>query len=236
MHWLVALLNKIWRDISSLNHRLCRYADLKMHLHGKVRFNRSVQIAEGSSFEGANSIGDGSIFDGKMGYGSYICGDCKIEGNIGRFTSIGYGVRVLRGTHPFEAPFVTTSPVFFSMRKQAMETFADEQLFDEILPPVTIGNDCWIGERVSIVGGCSIGDGAVVLTGAVVTKDVPPYAIVGGVPAKVLKFRYDEDTVSWLLKVHWWDMPLDWLRTNRNLLCDIYKLNRCFSETLFKNT
>lgn len=77
MHWFVALLNKIWRDISSLNHRLCRYADLKMHLHGKVRFNRSVQIAEGSSFEGANSIGDGSIFDGKMGYGSYICGDCK---------------------------------------------------------------------------------------------------------------------------------------------------------------
>ncbi len=154
----------------------------KLRWNGIVRFDRTVRIGEDSYFEGANSIGDGSYFDGRMGYGSYICGDCKIEGSIGRFTSIGYGVRVLRGTHPFEAPFVTTSPVFFSTRKQAMETFADEQLFDELLPPITIGNDCWVGERVSIVGGCSIGDGAVVLTGAVVTKDVPPYAVVIGVP------------------------------------------------------
>lgn len=230
MHWFCAFICKVWRDVSSPIKRLCTYAKQKMHLHGQVRFNRSVQIADGSSFEGANSIGDGSYFDGRMGFGSYMCGDCRIEGNIGRFSSIAHGVRVLRGTHPFEAPFVTTSPVFFSTRKQAMETFAKEQMFDEILPPVTIGNDCWIGERVSIVGGCSIGDGAVVLTGAVVTKDVPPYAVVGGVPAKILKYRYDEDTVNWLQNIRWWDRPQEWLRENSRLLCDIDKLRDTLSE------
>ena len=111
-----------------------------------------------------------------------------------------------------------------------METFAREQLFDEIFPPVTIGNDCWIGERVSIVGGCSIGDGAVVLTGAVVTKDVPPYAVVGGVPAKILKYRYDEDTVKWLRGIRWWDKPLEWLRENYELLCDMDRLREAIRE------
>lgn len=223
-------MNKLWRDLTVPPWRWFNYLKQKLSWNGIARFDRTVRIGEGSSFEGANSIGDESYFDGKMGYGSYMCGDCRIEGSIGRFTSIGYGVRVLRGTHPFEAPFVTTSPVFFSTRKQAMETFAGEQLFNEILPPVTIGNDCWIGERVSIVGGCCIGDGAVVLTGAVVTKDVPPYAVVGGVPAIILKYRYDEDTVKWLRGIRWWDMPLEWLRENNDLLCDIDRLREALGE------
>ena len=76
-----------------------------------------------------------------------------------------------------------------------------------------IGNDVWIGEDVKIIGGVTIGDGAIVATGATVTKDVPPYAIVGGVPAKVIRYRFDMPTIDFLLKDKWWDKPVDWIKS-----------------------
>ena len=224
MMMLRATLNKVARDLLDSTRSFISYIKQKLRWHGIVRFDRSCVISDDSFFEGANSLGKRSFFSGSMGYGSYICGDCRIEGTIGRFTSIAYGVRTICGTHPYETPFATTSPMFFSLRKQAMETFASSQLFEELLTPPSIGNDCWIGERVSIVGGITIGDGAVVLTGAVVVKDVPPYAVVGGVPAKIIKYRYDEPTIGWLLKIKWWNRPLDWLRANSELLCDMEKM------------
>ena len=202
----------------------------KRRFHGLVRFNKTVTIVEGSSFEGSDSIGDGSVFAGKMGYGSYLCEDCYIVGEIGRFTSIAAEVRSAQGIHPMEAPFATTSPMFYSLRKQTMTTFATEQRFDELRPPVKIGNDCWIGARVFLTGGVTVGDGAVILAGAVVTKDVPPFAVVGGVPARILRYRYDEETIAFLLRTQWWNRSLDWLQANSHLLCDIEQLKRALDE------
>lgn len=202
----------------------------KRRFHGIVRFNASVKIAEGSAFEGADSIGDGSTFAGRMGYGSYLCENCHIVGDIGRFTSIAAEVRSAQGVHPTEAPFATTSPMFYSLRKQTMTTFATEQRFDELRPPVKIGNDCWIGARVFLAGGVTIGDGAVVLAGAVITKDIPPYAIAGGVPARILRYRYDEKTIDFLLRTQWWNQSIDWLRNNSHLLCDIDQLKMVLDE------
>lgn len=71
--------------------------------------------------------------------------------------------------------------------------------------PIKIGNDVWIGRDAKIMDGVSVGDGAVVATGSIVTKDIPPYAIVGGVPAKVIKYRFDEVTIEKLLELKWWD-------------------------------
>lgn len=227
---LSAIISKLWRIVYCPFDRIYQYIRLKLRLHGKVRFTRKARIALNSTFEGSNSIEDGSYFSGKMGFGTYICGNCKIEATIGRFTSIGYGTRTICGTHPYQAPFVTTSPVFYSTRRQAMCTFSHEDVFQEILPPPLIGNDCWIGERVSIVGGITVGDGAVILTGAVVTKDVPPYAVVGGVPANVIKYRYDSDTIGLLLGFRWWDKPIEWLRDNRELFCDMAKLEKVLSH------
>ena len=214
------LINEFFPDVK----KKILFLKNKKRLHGIVRFNRTVNIDPTSSFEGSNSIGPNSTFKGSMGFGSYIAGYSYIHANIGRFSSIGVDVRTAIGTHPFTAPFATTSPVFFSTKKQSMKTFVKEQKFEEELPPVEIGNDCWIGDKVEIVGGKKIGDGAVVLSCAMVTKDVPPYSIVGGVPAKVIKYRFDHDTIEFLLNSHWWDRPLDWLEEHSDLMCDIEKL------------
>ena len=214
----------IINEFSPVLKRWARFLKNKRRFHGIVRFNRTTDIDPDSSFEGANSIGPDSTFKGSMGFGSYIAGYSYIHAKIGRFSSIGVEVRTANGTHPFTTPYATTSPVFFSTKKQAMRTFTTVQRFDEDLPPVEIGNDCWIGDKVEIVGGKKIGDGAVVLSCAMVTKDVPPFAIVGGVPAKIIKYRYDPETIDFLANSHWWDKPLDWLEENSEALCDIEKL------------
>lgn len=192
------------REVSFLNN--------KRRLHGIVRFDRTVKISSSSFFEGNNSILGRTAFDGKMGYGSYVGEECHIEAEIGRFCSLGNRIWISRGTHPFKAPFVSTSPVFFSPRLQTMMSFSQEERFHELLPRTVIGNDCWIGVNVFIAGGLSIGDGAVILSGASVVTDVPPYAIVGGVPARVIDYRYDTETIDWLLSTRWWNWPVEWLR------------------------
>ncbi len=81
-----------------------------------------------------------------------------------------------------------------------------------------------------IIGGVTIGDGAVVLAGAVITKDVPPYAIVGEIPSKILKYRYDENTIAFLLKFKWWDKKEVWLREHIELMNDIEQLKKQFKK------
>lgn len=219
-----SLLSYIRRTITEMVNKHVNYAKTKLHYHGQVRFNKSTTIIHGSSFEGSNSLGDNTHFCGSMGYGSYMMQNSRFIGSIGRFTSIGAEFMNVQGVHPTTSPFATTSPMFYSLKKQSMTTFAERQMFDEMRESIKIGNDCWIGCRVFATGGLTIGDGAVVLSGAVLTKDVPPYAIVGGVPAKVLSFRYDEETIDFLLKHKWWDKPIPWLKENWELLCNIDKL------------
>ena len=178
--------------------------------------------------EGCNVIYSRTVFKGSIGFGSYISFDSNVFANIGRFSSIGPFVKTNNGIHPYTFPFATTSPMFYSTQNQCGNTFAKQSVFNEFRKITSIGNDCWIGQGAFLAGEISIGDGAVVLAGSVVTKDVPPYAIVGGVPAKVLKYRYDEDTIDFLLKIKWWNMPISWLEENWELLCDINRLKETF--------
>lgn len=161
-----------------------------------------------------------------MGYGSYIGPNCEITAEIGRFSSIAPFVRTNNGIHPYTKPYATTCPMFYSTHKQNGHCFADQMLFKEFKSIPKIGNDCWIGENVFICGGVKIGDGAVALAGAVIAEDVPPYAIVGGVPAKLIKYRYDEETISFLLDFQWWNKDFKWFQVNWNLLNDIEKLKQ----------
>jgi acetyltransferase-like isoleucine patch superfamily enzyme len=213
--------------------RIVKYLYFKWKFRGKLKFNFSVNIGFHSHFEGMNKIYPNAIFFGEMGLGSYIGENCYLSGKIGRFTSIAPSVKQSTGRHPMTEPFVTTSPMFFSLMKQNGNTFATEQRYEELIfadiskkYPIIIGSDCWIGEGAFIVDGITIGDGAVVLAHAVITKNIPPYAIVGGVPAIILKYRYDEETIRFLLDFKWWDKDIYWLRNNADLLCDINNLKK----------
>jgi len=210
------------------------YRNLSLMIAGKIREKRiridiSSEIGRRALFEGYNSIGGQTWYEGNMGYASYIGKYSMIWADIGRFTSIGNNVYCNPSTHPFTPPTATTSPVFYSNRMQVGVTFCNKILFNEWRGKTKIGNDCWIGDKVFIAGGLNIGNGAVILAGAVVVKDVPPYAIVGGVPAKILKYRYDEETINFLLEIEWWTKPIDWFRENWNLLNNIEDLKKYFA-------
>ena len=87
-------------------------------------------------------------------------------------------------------------------------------MFDSVPAKVTINNDVWIGMKSTIMGGVTVGNGAIIAAHSVVTKDVPPYAVVGGVPAKIIKYRFTEDIIEALQKSEWWKQPDDFLRKN----------------------
>lgn len=202
---------------------IIKYRYIKKNI---LRINFSSEIGRYASFEGANSIGSGSWYEGAMGYGSYIGKSCMIWADIGRFSSIGNDVYCNPSTHPFTPPTATTSPMFYSDRRQTGITFCNSKCFNEWRGRTKIGCDCWIGDKVFLAGGLNVGDGAVILAGAVVVKDVPAYAIVGGVPAKIIKYRYDQERISYLNSLQWWNKPLDWLKDNWELLNDIERLQR----------
>ena len=82
---------------------------------------------------------------------------------------------------------------------------------------VILGNDVWVGSHVLINGGVHIGNGACIAAGAVVVKDVPPYAIVGGVPAKIIRYRFPKEVIDRLESIQWWNLPIDILKQNIHL-------------------
>lgn len=212
----------------------------KFRFRGRCRIGSMSVVSKQSKFEGMCQIHPNSYFHGSMGIGSYLGSNSFLSANIGRFTSISQYVRCNPGIHPYNYPFVTTSPCFYSLNKnhsQCGSTFAVEQVFDEFKLvdvdkniAVEIGNDVWIGERVFLVGGIRIGDGAMVLAGAVVTKDVPSYAIVGGVPAKIIKYRYDDDTIQFLKNIKWWNNSIDWFKENWRLMTNIEQLKKYYHK------
>ncbi len=210
-----------------LMKRLLKKIIILLKFRRKVKFGGNNGIGFYSFFEGQNVINKGSSFSGHMGFGSYIGVNSSINGKIGRYCSIAGNVRTVLGTHP-TTRFVSTSPVFFSTAKQNGTTYVTEQKFDEAKfadderkYQVVIGNDVWIGDSALLMSGVTIGDGAIIAAGAVVTKDVPPYAIVGGVPAKVIKYRFTEEQIKLLLEFEWWNKNEKWIRDNAYLFDDI---------------
>lgn len=193
-----------------LRSELKRLVFLRKNREKRVEVAYGSVIHGDSSFEGVNKIGINSYFEGSIGRNSYIGRDSIFFGKIGRYCSVADDVKILIGTHPVN--YVSTCPSFYSLLKQNGESFIDVQKFEEYIYAdadnkygIIIGNDVWIGDGATIMGGVTIGDGAVVAAKAIVTKDIPPYAIVGGIPAKLIRYRFSEDQIFKLLKIQWWN-------------------------------
>jgi acetyltransferase-like isoleucine patch superfamily enzyme len=148
-----------------------------------------------------------------LGYMSYALSfDARFRG--GAFCSIAIGCKIMGGAHPMDR--VSTSPISYgSYFRQLLEKELEPHEIKLHEPyhlrepePVQIGDDVWIGGDVTFKGGVRIGTGAVIAANATVTRDVPPYAVVAGLPAKVIKYRFPPDVCAMLLDSQWWDYSI----------------------------
>lgn len=175
---------------------------------------RDVTLEEFVRLPASARVGNGV----SIGRCSYLSADCTVESNvrIGRYCSIAPQVYIAPGEHSVKD--ATTHPLMYDpfwRRQLGIEEKPEYRTHMESDDRVTVvGSDVWIGYRAIVLRGVTIGDGAVVAAGAVVTKDVPPYAIVGGVPARVIRYRFSEEKIQALRESRWWDGPPDmaWLQ------------------------
>ena len=147
------------------------------------RIGSNVFLHEMSQIGNYNYIGSGTMF---------------LNAKIGNYCSIANGVKIGQMQHDLNC--VSTSTHIFGSKRGITN-------FNGYLEPATIGNDVWIAANCVIMQGVTIGNGAVIGAGAIVTKDVNSYEIVGGVPAKHIRYRFDEDTIKMLEDSQWWNLP-----------------------------
>lgn len=162
-----------------------------------------------SSLDKSVWIGSGSqVIHSNVDYGTYIGNYVQcLHAEIGKYCSIANNCIIGGAEHPLG--FVSTSPVFyggykkpFSKKKTQMGSLS----WDSYKRKTIIGNDVWMGNNVIIKAGMNIGTGAIIGAGAIVVKDVPPYEIWGGNPAKRIRKRFDEKTIEEMLGSNWWDL------------------------------
>lgn len=165
------------------------------------------------------SVGTGSnLIRVKMGDYSYCGKNCSIlDTEIGSFCSIASYCAIGGAAHPMAN--VSTSPVFSEGRNVFGENLGN--LPAPEAKPVVIGIDVWIGEAVFVKDGVHIGHGAVVGAHSVVTEDVPPYAVVAGAPAKIIRYRFTEAQIERLLKSRWWELPASKLKAVSRYMDDV---------------
>lgn len=145
------------------------------------------------------------------------CNNDKLK--IGKFCSIACGAKFLfnAANHTINSLSTYPFPIFFEEWNLDTDTTSIAKAWDN-KGDIIIGNDVWIGYEAVILAGVTIGDGAIIASRAVVTKDVPPYTIVGGVPAKIIKKRFDEKTIDKLIELRWWDWSKEDIRRNINAI------------------
>jgi acetyltransferase-like isoleucine patch superfamily enzyme len=145
--------------------------------------------------------------EGSIGH-PLICGDVS----VGKYCSIADSSMFL-GDREHKPEWVTTYPFSIMNKKYSKFPYPVKSK-----GKIVVGNDVWIGDKAIVLSGVTISDGAVVGAGSVVSKDVPPYAVVVGNPARIVKYRFDPEVIAGLLKLRWWNKSEAWLQSNMELL------------------
>lgn len=192
-------------------HELYQKILQKRYRKKKIFVGRNIEVTNSKLSINSRVAEGASVRETSLGSFSSIGRNSKISHcNIGKFCAISWDCTIGAVPHPIDNISINAFPY---KRKMG---FIEEDIRLEIRK-VSIGNDVWIGANSVILSGVEIGHGAVIGAGAVVTKDVPPYAIVVGVPAKVIKYRFSEDIIEELLEIKWWDRDEKSLQNNINL-------------------
>lgn len=164
------------------------------------------------------------VTDSRIGSYTYIGEGTRVSRtNMGRFCSIASGCKIGLPSHPTRS-FVSTHPAFRDV-DHLQYSFVGKTIFDPY-GRVNIGNDVWIGENALILDGISIGNGAIIGAGAVVVKPIPDFSVVGGVPARLIRYRFTASQIKWLNTINWWDKDEQWLRQHSEAFLSIEELMR----------
>ena len=149
-----------------------------------------------------------SVLNSNIDNFSYVQKNSQINNaKVGKFCSIASNVNIGLAEHPLN--FLSTNPCIYDKSQPVLFSFDTAQCDRELVPTTSIDADVWVGQNALIKAGVSVGVGAVIGAGAVVVKDVLPYSIVGGVPAKHLKWRFDKEKRDELLSLKWWEQDID---------------------------
>jgi len=194
----------------------------KIFIGKRTRFYRT-------KFEGPNNVGNySSVSRSTVGMYSYIGSSCELTmTEIGRFCSIANNVKLIYGRHPTSG-FISTHPSFFSLTSPVVSTFVNKQLYKENRRiggqlSCKIEDDVWIGQFVIILEGIKIGRGSIIAAGSVVTKDVEPYSIIGGNPARKIKMRFSTQQIKNINNSRWWEKDPKWIKENITYLNNLAK-------------
>lgn len=190
---------------------------------------KKVRIHKETSFEGKNRVGEyTNVALSRLGRGSYLGKNCRLTRcDIGRYTSIADEVSLVAGKHPMHE-YISTSPMFYSQVYGGGWSYVKQEYFSPYKFvdvgnrwSVKIGSDVWLGRGVKVFEGVTIGDGVVVGAFSLVTKNLEPYGIYVGSPAKLVGYRYDSSIVDLLMEYKWWNKEEVWIKENADLFRDI---------------
>ena len=182
-------------------------------IHNKLRFKEAT-VDKNCCINSQTNIDENShildnclILNSTIGRFTYVGRNSIVQNaRIASFCSIANDVFIGLGSHPID--LFSTSPIFYRVANTfKIELVKKDYEFAEYRP-IHIGHDVWVGARAIVLDGVNIGDGAIIAANSLVTKDVPPYAIVGGIPAKVIRYRFSDEKIEHLLKIQWWSWPL----------------------------